>query len=167
MSLIKDLPSDPSTSNKAGYKSSQISTLLPKLSSLPNPRYTVRKEREAPIDPRAPRQLRESLYSVRLGRAKTRAEHEKESGIVSAGSGGYALTKKKRREQTGAEDARRKKAKGLGGVVGKMRKGGSVLTLSQEEVRRGNEGDFEGLTKRKRKGAPKGLGGSGSAKKRR
>lgn len=77
------------------------------------------------------------------------------------------MTKKKRREQTGAEDSRRKKAKGLGGVVGKMRKGGSVLTLSKEEVRRGNEGDFEGLTKRKRKGPPKGLGGSGSAKKRR
>lgn len=158
LTLIKDLPSD--SASGGGYKSSSISSLLPTLSSLPNPRYTVRKDVEAPIDPRAPRQLREGLYIARLGRAKARHELEKEAGIVSAGSGGYALTKKKRREQRGDEDERRKKAKGLGGVVGKMRKGGAVLTLSKEEVRRGNEGDFEGLTKRKRKGPPKGLGGS-------
>lgn len=176
LSLIKDLPSDPSGSgsgsnSKSGYKSSAINSLLPTLSStLANPRYTVRREVEAPIDARAPRTLREGLYSARLGRAKQRAEHDKEAGIVSSGSGKYALTKKKRREQTGKEDERRKKAKGLGGVVGKMRKGGAVLTLSKEEVRRGNEGDFEGLTKRKSKGPPKGLGGpraAGAGKKRR
>lgn len=165
LSLIKGLPSDPSSRSTSGNRSSQISSLIPTLStSLPNPRYTVRKDVEASIDPKAPRLLREALYSTRLNRAKTRAEMEKESGIVSAGSGEYALTKKKRREQTGAEDHRRKNAKGLGGVVGKMRQGGGVLTLSRDEIKKGGEGDFDSLMGRRRKGAPKGLGGAGKGK---
>lgn len=75
--------------------------------------------------------------------------------MIAAGKGKYALTKKARREQTGVEDARRKKARGISGVVGKMRKGGSVLTLNKEEIRKGNEGDLSGISKRKQKGPPR------------
>lgn len=94
------------------------------------------------------------MYSARLDRAQKKAAEDREAGIISAKGdrdGRYALTKKRRREQTGDEDRRRKSAKGLGGVVGKMRKGGSVLTLSRDEIRKGGEGDLEGIAARKRR----------------
>lgn len=129
---------------------------------MPDPRLTVRKDKQAPIDKKAPRLLREALYSSRQKRAMTKAQEEREAGIVTANASrnknelnGFALTKARRREQTGEESKRRQTARGLGGVVGKMRKGGAVLTLNKDEIRRGNEGDLDGLIRRKRpKGGP-------------
>lgn len=149
-SLIQDLPSNATASSN--------SLLLDKLSALPSPRLLTKKsqENEKVIDKRAPRTLHEKIYTARLNRAKIADAEARENGVViAAGKGKYALTKKARREQTGVEDARRKKARGISGVVGKMRKGGAVLTLNKEEIRKGNEGDFGGINKRKMKGPPK------------
>ena len=161
LSLIKDLPSSSSTT-----------TLLPKLAALPNPRQSTRKERQAPIDKRAPRQLREALYASRLSRAQQRAADDKQAGIVthkrdiSKSGGDFALTKKERRAQTGEEGMRRKRARGIGGIVGKMKKGGSVLSLSRDDIEKMNEGDFKGINRRKRgegniKGRSRGRGKGG------
>lgn len=148
--LIADLPN----------KASGISSLLPSLSAnMVDPRYTSRAEQRQnnDIDKRAPRILREKLYSSRLDRAQKRAAEDKEAGIVNSARNGrdgkYALTKKSRREQTGDEDKRRKYAAGIAGVVGKMKKGGSILKLSKSEIRKGGEGDFDGIAARRRKGA--------------
>ena len=35
--------------------------------------------------------------------------------------------------------------------MGKMKKGGSVLTLNRDEIKKGNDGDLEGLVRRKRR----------------
>jgi len=141
---------------------------------LPDPRQTVRKDRQAPIDKRAPRMLREALYSSRQKRAVSKAQEEREAGIVSANASknrnelnGFALTKSRRRQQTGEEGKRRQAAKGLGGVVGKMRKGGAVLTLNRDEIRRGNEGDLDGILSRKRaRGGPPPSRGKGKGGRR-
>lgn len=131
---------------------------MDKLSALPSPRLLTRKsqENEKVIDKKAPRTLHEKIYTARLKRAKIADAEARENGvIIAAGKGKYALTKKARREQTGAEDARRKNARGISGVVGKMRKGGAVLTLNREEIRKANEGDLSSINKRKHKGPPK------------
>jgi hypothetical protein len=149
-SLVQDLPSNATSASNT--------LLLSKLDALPSPRLLTRKsqENEKVIDKHAPRTLHEKIYTARLKRAKIADAEARENGVVTAaGKGKYALTKKARREQLGVEDKRRKNAKGITGVVGKMRKGGAVLTLNKEEIRRGNEGDFGGINKRKRKMIPK------------
>jgi hypothetical protein len=151
--MIRDLPSNTSSTS-----------ILPQLAALPDPRITYKKDRArggAPIDPKAPRTLKEKLYASRLERAQTRAKEEKEGGIIThrhnIGQGDFALTKKERRLQTGKEDQRRSKARGISGVVGKMKKGGAELRLSRDEIRRGADGDWEGLSganKRRRPSGP-------------
>lgn len=171
-SLIRDLPSNANVD--AAASSSLLTKLAESTANNPSkgPRLLTRKsqENEKQIDKKAPRILRERLYTARLERAKLQDANLKESGIVTAaGKGKYSLTKKARREEKGLEDLRRKNAKGITGVVGKMRKGGAVLSLNREEIRRANDGDLESIMKRRHKGGPKNLGrsGSGSASRRR
>lgn len=148
--MIQNLPSNATASSN--------SLLLDKLGDLPSPRLLTRKsqENEKAIDKNAPRTLHEKIYTARLNRAKIADAEARENGVViAAGKGKYALTKKARREQTGAEDQRRKKARGIAGIVGKMKKGGAVLALNRGEIRKGNEGDFGGINRRKTKGVPR------------
>lgn len=161
-SLIRELPSNANVD--AAASSSLLTKLAESTANNPSkgPRLLTRKsqENEKQIDKKAPRILRERLYTARLERAKLQDSISKENGIVTAaGKGKYSLTKKARREEKGIEDLRRKNAKGITGVIGKMRKGGAVLSLNREEIRRANDGDLENITKRKHKGGPRNLGG--------
>jgi hypothetical protein len=71
-----------------------------------------------------------------LKRAKSQAEDDRHSGAVRAKrkvEGAPALTKQAKRLESGEEKLRRKNARGIGGVVGKLAASGE-LKVSRAEI---------------------------------
>jgi hypothetical protein len=88
------------------------------------------------IQKNTPVTLRRALQQTRLKRVKAQAEEDRLSGAVRAKQkveGAPALTKQGKRLESGEEATRRRKAKGIGGVVGRFSQAGE-LKVSRAEV---------------------------------